>query len=254
MTLLVPALAVPALVSMAWIPVRDTLPNIDLALILVVVVGATGFLGRRSPVVVASLSAAIWFEFFDTVPYERLTIARQPDVETTLVLAIVACAAGELTLRISRHRSFLRDAADKMRIIRWASALLATGEELVRLVDEVCSELSRFLALEHCYFEALSHDPARVLVERDGRLIVPAGGARTSANGRIIAEVAVWGQGDRIGHFVLIFGPVLPPSDRLAVAVTLADQVGAAFSAQVPPPDLPASRRSAPTTGLRAVR
>ena len=67
------------------------------------------------------------------------------------------------------------------------------------------------------------------------------------------AELAVWGQGERLGYYVLEFAPGPPPErDRLLVAVTLADQVGAAFMAQAPPtlPPEPAP----PPSGLRVVR
>ena len=51
-------------------------------------------------------------------------------------------------------------------------------------------------------------------------------------------------QGVAIGHFVLGFVSDEPPQrDRLLIAVTLADNVGAAFLAQAPPPVPPTSSR-----------
>ena len=66
------------------------------------------------------------------------------------------------------------------------------------------------------------------------------------------AELPVWGQGERLGYYVLEFAPGPPPErERLLVAVTLADQVGAAFMAQAPPTAPP---DPTPPTSLRVVR
>ena len=95
----------PLALAAAWIPIRLRLPNTDLALLLVLGVVAVGAFGQRSAVVTTSISAALWFEFFDTRPFERLAIARKPDLETTLVLAVVSFVAGEMTVRTVRQRA-----------------------------------------------------------------------------------------------------------------------------------------------------
>src|SRR5215469_14714799 len=76
------AVVLPPAIAVVWIPVRTHLPNVDLALLLVTTTVALGALGSRVAVVCGALGAAFWFEFFDTVPYEHLEIARNPDVET----------------------------------------------------------------------------------------------------------------------------------------------------------------------------
>jgi len=108
------------------------------------------------------------------------------------------------------------------------------------------------LGLADCTFETEPSDPARSTLRRDGTLVgprLPSPVVPVSA-----AELPVWGQGERLGSYVLEFaaGPA-PERDRLLVAVTLADQVGAAFMAQAPP-TLPPDPSEPPPTSLRVVR
>jgi hypothetical protein len=124
------------------------------------------------------------------------------------------------------------------------------GEELVMVIQSVAGELSRLLGLADCTFETEDPDPARATLRRDGTLV----GARQPTEAAPIssAELPVWGQGERLGYYVLEFAPGPPPErERLLVAVTLADQVGAAFMAQAPPTAPP---DPTPPTSLRVVR
>jgi hypothetical protein len=241
----------PLALATAWIPIRLRLPNTDLALVLVLAVVAIGAFGRRSAVLTAAVSAALWFEFFDTKPFERLAIARQPDLETTLVLASVSFVVGELAVRAVRQRNSRVVESAEMGSLREAASLLAMGEELVMVIQSVAGEIARLLGLSNCTFETEGPDPAHSTLRRDGTLVgplVPSAVAPTGA-----AELPVWGQGERLGYYVLEFAPgPLPERERLLVAVTLADQVGAAFMAQAPPA-LPTDPEPPPTS-LRVVR
>jgi hypothetical protein len=234
------ALVVPLAVAVAWIPLRTHLPNVDLALVLVAVVAGLGALGSGAAVIVASLSAALWFEFFDTVPYEHLAIARNPDVETTLILAVVALVAGELGVRTSRHGVFVRGEREKLSTIRDTAQLVASGEELVRVIGAVAHEMTGLLGLSECRFEAGDPDPTRAQLDRSGLLVPPARPVARAPGGCAAAELPVIVQGEHIGRFVMELDSRQAPSrDRLQVAVTLADNVGAAFLAQAPPPPPP---------------
>lgn len=248
----------PLAIAVAWIPVRSRLPNVDLALVLIVAVVGLGALGSRTAVLVASVSAALWFEFFDTAPFERLGIARSPDVETTLILAVVAVMVGELAVRTTRHRSLARTDFEKLSSIRSTAELIASGEELVHVIDAVADDLTRLLGLSACSFESTEPDPTRSRLTREGRLLPPErrpalglspagspGAAFVSGRSADDAELPVVVQGTAIGHFVLGFrSDEPPPQDRLLIAVTLADNVGAAFLAQAPPP-LPPDKQPA---------
>lgn len=248
-------LAVPLALALAWIPVRGRLPNTDLALVLVVAVTAIGGFGRRSAVVMSAVSAALWFEFFDTFPYERLVIARNPDIETTLVLACVALVGGELAARAAWHRGRLREENEKLASLRSAAELVTSGEELVRVIEGVVARLTTLLHLESCRFESGDAPEATRRVTRDGVFVEPAVSLEPDLAERraLAAELPVVAQGCPVGRFVLEFAPgAVPSTDRLQVAVTLADHVGAAFLAQAPPPLPPEVPE--PERGLRLLR
>jgi K+-sensing histidine kinase KdpD len=89
-------LAAPLALTAILIPFRDSFPNTDAALALVLVVAAAGY---RLAGVLAALSAAVWFDFFLTVRYERFTITRRTDIETTKLILAVGIAVTEIAVR-----------------------------------------------------------------------------------------------------------------------------------------------------------
>lgn len=246
-------LALPAGVSALWVPIRTHLPNADLALVLVLAVLAVGAAGRRLPVVLAAVSAPFWFEFFDTRPFEHPAIARTPDLETTIVLALVALTAGEMAVRIVRHRSRARSDAARLNSISGAASLLASGEELALVVSAVSAELTGVLGLERCSFEVGPANPARSRIRRSGDVVAPETGV--VGDGQLFGkvELPVWGHRHVFGQFVLEFSPDARPPSRsdLVAAVALGDQVGAAFMTQAPAPPDPLDQ---PKPSLRVVR
>ena len=74
-------LAAPLALAAVLIPFRASLPNTDAALALPLVVVAVAANGYRPAGVLAALSAAVWFDFFLTQPYERFTITRRTDMD-----------------------------------------------------------------------------------------------------------------------------------------------------------------------------
>jgi hypothetical protein len=238
-------LVLPLAVALSWVPVRTRLPNVDLALVLVVLVAPLGALGHRLAVLAAALSSALWFEFFDTAPFEHLGIARNPDIETTVVLALAALIVGELAVRVRRQRLFARAGQEDLATVRSVASLVASGEELVRIIEEVVSDLKDLLDLAECWFESTPSSPKRSEVRGDGS-IRPA---PRPAGTLVELELPVDVQGERIGHFVLRpRGSEVPERGKLTVALTLAAALGGAFLAQAPPP-LPPER--APALPLR---
>ncbi len=55
--------------------------------------------GHRAAGVLAAASAAVWFDFFLTVPYERFSITRRADIETTVLLLAIGVAVTEIAVR-----------------------------------------------------------------------------------------------------------------------------------------------------------
>src|ERR1700740_708124 len=98
----VAALAAPLAVAAILLPWRSSWSNTNVALLLVVVVVAVSAIGNRVAGALAALGAAVWFDFFFTVPYERFSISRSADVTTFILLLVVGVAVSQLAAR-ARH-------------------------------------------------------------------------------------------------------------------------------------------------------
>ena len=79
--------------------------------LLVTVVVAVAANGQRVAGLLAAVSAAAWFDFFLTQPYERFAITHREDIETTVLLVAVGAAVTKLAGRGRRHKSVVRTKA-----------------------------------------------------------------------------------------------------------------------------------------------
>jgi K+-sensing histidine kinase KdpD len=67
---LVGAVLAPLTLAVVLVPFRKTFASTAAALLLVAVVEAVAVVGNRLLGLTASISAALWFDFFLTTPYE----------------------------------------------------------------------------------------------------------------------------------------------------------------------------------------
>ena len=86
----------PLALAAILLPWRGSWSNTNVALLLVAAVVAVACLGNRFAGVLAALSAAVWFDYFFTQPYERLTISRPADVTTFALLLAVGVAVSQM--------------------------------------------------------------------------------------------------------------------------------------------------------------
>jgi K+-sensing histidine kinase KdpD len=94
----VAAIVAPLALMAILVPFRTSFPNTDAALALMLVVVAVAATGFRLAGILAAVSAAIWFDFFLTRPYERFTITRTADLETTVLILVIGVAVTELAV------------------------------------------------------------------------------------------------------------------------------------------------------------
>ncbi|MFF4044657.1 DUF4118 domain-containing protein [Streptomyces sp. NPDC001816] len=227
----------PLVVAAALVPLRTDLSRTNAALILVVVVVAVAALGSRTAGVVASLSAVAWFDFFLTRPYETFDITASGDVATAVLLLVVGLIVSQLAARARRLEVVaVADAAHLDRIHRTA-ALAQSANSADVVVGHVRQELTELLGLRACRFEygSLIGRPPRL--EKDGSVTVgrrswDVGGAGWPEGE---TELRAYGNGHYLGRFMLTPGPgPVPPLQARLVAVTLADQTGAALDTSGP--------------------
>ncbi|MFG2848121.1 DUF4118 domain-containing protein [Kitasatospora sp. NPDC048296] len=225
------AVVVPLALSAVLLPLRGHLANTNVALLLVVAVVAVAAVGHRAAGAVAALSAAAWFDFFFTRPFERFTISNSSDVVTAVLLLAVGLAVSQLAARARRFEVVaVTDAGYLARIHE--AAVVARSRSAPVVVDHVRAELVDLLGLRGCRFEhgSLLGRPPRL--EQDGSIVVGRKEWATDELGMPDGEVElrVFAHGRYVGRFMLDAVPGSRPGRQaLLVAVTLADQAGAAL-------------------------
>ena len=225
--------AVPVGVSAAWIPLRGEVPNTDLALVLVIVVAIVGGRAGATTAVVSSVAAAGSFDFLDTRPYGALTISSGADVTTALILLLTGLLVGAGAARLARYRTSDDHRADALAVMIETSGMVATGGEQRLIAEALTAELIQVLELKDCRFHAAPPTRKRPCVARDGSLVGLIPGTVTEV------DLPVWCQGDVVGHYRLRLGSKRPSRQELRVALSLADQAGAAMANTDYDPPLP---------------
>ena len=234
----------PLMVAVAWVPLRGSLPNTDVALVLVATIAAVARFGGRPAEVPGVVSGAVSFGYLHTEPYGHWQINHTRDVATTVLIVLVGLLVGELTLRVFRHRDAAARGSRDLALLIDAAELMAVGDDPGLVLAAVAGELTRLLGLAGCEYAAGVPSGERPWVERDGTL--GGGGAVPDRS----VDLPVWVQGQVLGHYVLAFRPAAPVApDRLALAVSLADQAGAALAGAAPAPP----RNPPPGPHLRVV-
>ncbi len=146
-------LAAPLALTAILVPFRTSFPNTDAALALLLVVVAVAANGYRLAGVLAALSTAVWFDFFLTRPYERFSITRRTDIETTVLLLVIGVAVTELAVWGRReHAAASRRAGYLDGISAAAQAVRARGSAS-ELIEQVSRQLTELLSLRTCRFQ-----------------------------------------------------------------------------------------------------
>ncbi len=227
-------LLAPLALAAVLIPFRTHFPNTDAALVMLLVVVAVAANGNRLAGYLAALSAAVWFDFFLTRPYEQFTINRQIDIETTILLLVIGVAVTELAVWGRREHAAASRRAGYLDGIGVTVEAVAAGEGPSELVDEVSGQLIRVLSLRSCRWQygvaGLGH-PARL--KHNGW--VTAGDQTWDATAGLPpdteTELLVEHGGLLQGRFLLLPRPgARPTREQLMVAIALSDQVGAALT------------------------
>jgi hypothetical protein len=232
-------LAAPLILAAVLVPFRTSFANTDAALALILVIVAVAAAGSRLAGYVAAISAAAWFDFFLTRPYEQFTINRATDIETTLLLLLIGVAVTEIAVWGRRQRAAASRRAGYLDGINDAARAAATGASPAALVDQIARSLTQLLSLRSCEFQygvAGIGRPARI--QHEGLIVldgwpIDAGEAYLPDGAGI--ELLVESGGRLQGRFLMQPAPgARPAREQLLVAVALADQAGAALASSYP--------------------
>jgi K+-sensing histidine kinase KdpD len=233
------ALLAPLALAAILVPFRSSFPNTDAALAMLLVVVAVAANGDRLAGYIAAVSAAVWFDFFLTRPYERFTITRRVDIETTILLLVIGIAVTELAVWGRRQQSAASKRAGYLDGINAAAQSVATGGSPGTLTDQVTRQLTQLLSLRSCRFQhgvAGLGQPARM--RHDGTVTVADREWDMDAEGfppGTDTELLVESGGVFQGRFLMTpLAGARPSLEQRLLAVAFADQVGAALATSHP--------------------
>jgi len=236
---LLAALAGPLALAAVLVPFRASFPNTDAALAMLLVVVAVAANGHRLAGILAAASTAVWFDFFLTQPYERFTITRRTDIETTVLLLVIGVAVTEIAVWGRRQYVTASRRAGYLDGISGAAQAVALGGSAPALTEQVTSQLTQLLSLRSCGFQhgiagvgrpaRLQHDGSVTIGERAWD--VDALGFPRDGDTELLVESG----GIFQGRFLMTPAPGARPTlEQRLLAVAFADQVGAALATSHP--------------------
>jgi K+-sensing histidine kinase KdpD len=229
----------PLALAAILVPFRADFANTDAALALLLVVVAVAANGHRLAGVVAAISAAAWFDYFLTRPYERFSITSRTDVETAVLLLVIGIAVTELAVWGRREHTDAARRAGYLDGINDIARSVAAGHSPVGPIDQVSGQLTALLSLRSCTFQygvAGLGKPARML--HDGQVMVGERRwdvERAGLPASTDTELLVENRGVLQGRFLMSPLPGARPTlEQRLLAIAFVDQVGAALAASLP--------------------
>ena len=217
----------------ALVPLREELAGEALALLLVLPVLLGAVTGGRVGGAVSAVCATIGFDFFLTQPYLSMTINSADDVETAVLLLIVALVVGTVAAGGQRSATKAQAGHTGLESIHRVAEVVASDASRDVVIDTARRELRAVLSLDACEFDEQAPQVGLPTLEHTGTYVgvqfkyVPGGFVLPSG-----VQLAAPGAGRVRGRFVLHGDGKTPvPIDARLAAVVIADQVGAALAA-----------------------
>lgn len=231
------ALVLPFLACLTVATLGRPLPDASSAVGLVLLIVAAAATGWRVAGLGAALSAALWFDYFLTEPYDSFTIGSSEDLQVAVLLLFVGLAVTELALWGQRQRTALgreRGYLDGVLAIAGLAAFGPEGgEEVVRSASR---QLTSLLGLDTCEFRAGDGiETTALTMHRDGTVTLAGVSSDLARDGfptdRAVNLPVRCGARTH-GWFELVAASHVarPTLEQRRVAGLLADQVANALS------------------------
>jgi K+-sensing histidine kinase KdpD len=215
------AIALPAILAVAAVPLRDD-HGPTVAVVLVVPVVAVALLGGTGPAVLAALSAGLAYDLLLTQPYNRLVIHDPDDVVATIVLVLVGLTVGVASGRLSRSKA---RATTRQAELRHLVRFLDTVRDDVgpdELSRAACEHITALLGLQTCQWSPGQRSSDIPLLLPDGNLLA-AETALNADRAKLPGQLELAGMAGpgQLGRFVLTADPdrIVSYEERLVAAV-----------------------------------
>jgi hypothetical protein len=227
------AVVAPFALAVGLVPLRHSFADTAAALTFVAVIAAVAILGNRISGLVAITSSAVWFDFYLTRPYDRLTIIHRLDLETTICIVVVGLVVNELAA--ANRRSYLRASleSDYVKTVHKLAVIVSEEFEVDRVIEFTLQSLVQMLMLRECTFERLASGLPFARIVGDGTVVHVGLQWPTKELGipGPQAEIVAQWRGVSFGRFVLTPTPGQSVSlERRVVAVALASLAAGAIA------------------------
>jgi K+-sensing histidine kinase KdpD len=220
------AVVLPLAIAVVLFPFHASMPTTEAALIVLVVILGVAAVADHLAGVLVAVSAGLLFDFFLTSPYERLSITRRQDIETTVLLFVVGLAVTALAARARRNRRRASEQSSYLAELCLVSRMMAEGAEPRLAIAHVEGLLADVLGLRACQYDPLPPTGKSAIVRRDGSVVL-AGRRWPNLPGRVVDLPVEYGS-QSYGRFALTPTPGHEvPLERRLVAAALASDVGA---------------------------
>jgi hypothetical protein len=178
------------------------------------------------------VGAAVWFDFFFTLPYYRLTIRSGDDVTTAVLLLVTGLAVSQLAAWARRLKVIAVADEGYLATMHGTAARAQSSRSPEEVADYVVALLAGLLDLQEWRFEygSLRSHPPRLTA--DGSVVAGEAAWDVEQAGLPAElELRVFGNGQYYGRFLLApRAGSKPPLRARLVAIALAEQVGHAYS------------------------
>ncbi|MGW8884581.1 DUF4118 domain-containing protein [Streptomyces sp. NPDC055749] len=223
----------PFTTALVLMPLRTSVTHTNLALLLVVVVVAVSAFGNRFAGALAALSAAAWFDFFHTEPYQSFHIQDRADIETAVLLLVVGLIVSQLAARTRTLKRVAVTDATHLERLHGTTRLARVSTSSDVVVRGVRRELIDVLELRECRFEYGTLIGRLPRLDPDGTVKVAGWIWDLERQGWPDGEIELRAivHGRYQGRFLLTPEPgsVPPPLEARLVAADLAAQAAAAL-------------------------
>ncbi len=222
------AFLTPLAVAGAMVPLRGQVAAPASALVLVVAVAAVAAPGRRLWGLLATVSAALFYDLLLTRPYGHLNIADRTEAQCSIALVVVGVAVTELAARGRRYWLRAADGRRQLVLVAEVAAVVAAGEPADGVLTHALAAITELLSARRLVFDEPGEGPPLARITPAGEVLHVGliwDSERLGLPGPQF-EVPVRFRGRDVGRFVGSPTPGLAiGSARLAAAAAIAEIV-----------------------------
>lgn len=192
------AIAIPVAAAALLIPLRETVAPSTAALILVLPVVLVALTSSATAGALSAVAAALAFDVFLTRPYYSITIDAADDIESALVLGLIALMVATVVTRELESRSRSSSRQQELAAVDAVAHAIA-HTDLDRLVDVVTGTIRELLDARTCHWSPGFHGTVGAILDRNATFAGAEGPTLPAAG----LEIPVLYRSEELGRVIV---------------------------------------------------